>query len=67
MTDRKPDSGFPGRDNYGRRFASTREGGNRSLLIAGIAALLLLIGVVWMFGKTERPGPAAPPPISGGN
>ena len=51
MTDREPDSGFPGRDSYGRRGRFTREGSNRSLVLAGIAALLLLIGLVWILGK----------------
>jgi hypothetical protein len=37
-----------------------------SACIAGIAALLLVIGVLFMFGKTERPTQPPPPAISSG-
>jgi hypothetical protein len=50
MSDRDPDSNFPGRDTYGRRSAGQREGSNVSLIIGGIAALLLIIGLLIAFG-----------------
>ncbi len=55
MRERGPDPKFPGRDTYEARDNSRRrEGTNVSLLIASIAGLLLLIGVVFFFGATSK-------------
>jgi hypothetical protein len=66
MTDREPDSSFPGRDTYGRRRRITREGSNVSLYIAGVAAVLLVIGVLFFFGVVQKLAPA-PSSISTGS
>jgi hypothetical protein len=51
MTEREPDSGFPGRDTYAKPDTPRkREGTNISLRIAGIIGLLLLIGVFYFLG-----------------
>jgi hypothetical protein len=52
MTEREPDSGFPGRDTYARPGTiRKREGSNISLFVASIIGLLLLIGIYYFFAS----------------
>jgi hypothetical protein len=54
MSEREPDSNFPGRDTYeGRNNARRRAGTTVSLLIASIAGLLLVIGVAFFFSASK--------------
>jgi hypothetical protein len=61
MSERDPDSSFPGRDTYSRR--GERGTSNRHLIVAALAAVLLIFGVFYFFGSTDtrnnRNGPAS--------
>jgi hypothetical protein len=51
MTDREPDSSFPGRDTYGRRSKFTREGSSVSMIAAALVAFVLILGALFFLGK----------------
>ncbi|HWM46043.1 MAG TPA: hypothetical protein VNR11_03910 [Xanthobacteraceae bacterium] len=51
MSEREPDSRFPGRDTYGRGESSRRrEGNNLSLIVGGAVVIALVVALIYLIG-----------------